>query len=144
MSRDKRILRFTFWVNNLVFMLLAALIIVSFSHLFYIWAPILSVMLVVTCVAMLWYMQHHLGVKSFKGLYWVDDERDRLITLKVHSTVMFSATYFLYGLLGIICLLLNWHLSSQELGQTLLAIIWLALVASNLQYYWLWLKYDQA
>ncbi|KID43671.1 hypothetical protein LbDm2_1838 [Levilactobacillus brevis] len=57
---------------------------------------------------------------------------------------MFSATYFLYGLLGIICLLLNWHLSSQELGQTLLAIIWLALVASNLQYYWLWLKYDQA
>nr|WP_225426220.1 hypothetical protein [Levilactobacillus brevis] len=93
---------------------------------------------------MLWYMQHHLGVKSFKGLYWVDDERDRLITLKVHSTVMVSATYFLCGLLGIICLLLNWHLSSQELGQTLLAIIWLALVASNLQYYWLWLKYDQA
>ncbi|WP_225416749.1 hypothetical protein [Levilactobacillus brevis] len=131
-------------MNNLVFLLLAALIIVSFSHLFYIWAPILSLMLVVTCVAMLWYMQHHLGVKSFKGLYWVDDERDRLITLKVHSTVMFSATYFLYGLLGIICLLLNWHLSSQELGQTLLAIIWLALVASNLQYYWLWLKYDQA
>lgn len=144
MSRAKRILRFTFWVNNLVFLLLAALIIVSFSHLFYIWAPILSVMLVVTCVAMLWYMQHHLGVKSFKGLYWVDDERDRLITLKVHSTVMISATYFLCGLLGIICLLLNWHLSSQELGQTLLAIIWLALVASNLQYYWLWLKYDQA
>ncbi|MCM6796366.1 hypothetical protein NE295_03515 [Levilactobacillus brevis] len=131
-------------MNNLVFLLLAALIIVSFSHLFYIWAPILSLMLVVTCVAMLWYMQHHLGVKSFKGLYWVDDERDRLITLKVHSTVMFSATYFLCGLLGIICLLLNWHLSSQELGQTLLAIIWLALVASNLQYYWLWLKYDQA
>lgn len=144
MSRAKRILRFTFWVNNLVFLLLAALIIVSFSHLFYIWAPILSLMLVVTCVAMLWYMQHHLGVKSFKGLYWVDDERDRLITLKVHSTVMFSATYFLCGLLGIICLLLNWHLSSQKLGQTLLAIIWLALVASNLQYYWLWLKYDQA
>ncbi|MBS0947297.1 hypothetical protein [Levilactobacillus brevis] len=144
MSRAKRILRFTFWVNNLVFLLLAALIIVSFSHLFYIWAPILSLVLVVTCVAMLWYMQHHLGVKSFKGLYWVDDERDRLITLKVHSTVMFSATYFLYGLLGIICLLLNWHLSSQKLGQTLLAIIWLALVASNLQYYWLWLKYDQA
>ncbi|CAM2749784.1 DUF2178 domain-containing protein [Levilactobacillus brevis] len=144
MSRAKRILRFTFWVNNLVFLLLAALIIVSFSHLFYIWAPILSVMLVVTCVAMLWYMQHHLGVKSFKGLYWVDDERDRLITLKVHSTVMISATYFLCGLLGIICLLLNWHLSTQELGQTLLAIIWLALVASNLQYYWLWLKYDQA
>ncbi|ARN89178.1 DUF2178 domain-containing protein [Levilactobacillus brevis] len=144
MSRAKRILRFTFWVNNLVFLLLAALIIVSFSHLFYIWAPILSLVLVVTCVAMLWYMQHHLGVKSFKGLYWVDDERDRLITLKVHSTVMISATYFLYGLLGIICLLLNWHLSSQELGQTLLAIIWLALVASNLQYYWLWLKYDQA
>ncbi|KRK20537.1 hypothetical protein FC61_GL001318 [Levilactobacillus brevis ATCC 14869 = DSM 20054] len=131
-------------MNNLVFLLLAALIIVSFSHLFYIWAPILSVMLVVTCVAMLWYMQHHLGVKSFKGLYWVDDERDRLITLKVHSTVMISATYFLCGLLGIICLLLNWHLSTQELGQTLLAIIWLALVASNLQYYWLWLKYDQA
>ncbi|MGR6795092.1 hypothetical protein [Levilactobacillus brevis] len=131
-------------MNNLVFLLLAALIIVSFSHLFYIWAPILSLMLVVTCVAMLWYMQHHLGVKSFKSLYWVDDERDRLITLKVHSTVMFSATYFLYGLLGIICLLLNWHLSTQELGQTLLAIIWLALVASNLQYYWLWLKYDQA
>ncbi|WP_233750800.1 DUF2178 domain-containing protein [Levilactobacillus brevis] len=124
-------------MNNLVFLLLAALIIVSFSHLFYIWAPILSLMLVVTCVAMLWYMQHHLGVKSFKGLYWVDDERDRLITLKVHSTVMFSATYFLYGLLGIIYLLLNWHLSSQELGQTLLAIIGLALVASNLQYYWL-------
>ncbi|MCF7522672.1 DUF2178 domain-containing protein [Levilactobacillus brevis] len=122
----------------------SALIIVSFSHLFYIWAPILSLMLVVTCVTMLWYMRHHLGVKSFKGLYWVDDERDRLITLKVHSTVMISATYFLYGLLGIICLLLNWHLSSQELGQTLLAIIWLALVASNLQYYWLWLKYDQA
>ena len=144
MSRAKRILRFTFWVNNLVFLLLAALIIVSFSHLFYIWAPVLSLMLVVTCVVMLWYMQHHLGVKSFKGLYWVDDERDRLITLKVHSTVMFSTTYFLYGLLGIICLLLNWHLSSQELGQTLLAIIWLALVASNLQYYWLWLKYDQA
>ena len=34
MSRAKRILRFTFWVNNLVFLLLAALIIVSFSHLF--------------------------------------------------------------------------------------------------------------
>lgn len=143
MSRAKRILRFTFWVNNLVFLLLAVLIIVSFSHLFYIWAPIISLVLVVTCVAMLWYMRHQLGVKSFKGLYWVDDERDRLITLKVHSTVMVSATYFLYGLLGIICLLLNWRLSSQELGQTLLAIIWLALVASNLQYYWLWIKYDQ-
>lgn len=143
MSRAKRIVRFTFWLNNLILLLLAALMIGSFGDLFYGWEPIISFVLVVVCFTMFWYMRNRLGVKSFRGLYWVDDERERTITLKVHSTVMISSTYFLYGLLVIIFLMMNWHLSARDLGQILMTIVWLALIASNLQYYWLWLKYDK-
>lgn len=109
-----------------------------------IWAPILALLCLGLVFGMTWYLHKRLDVQSFKGFYWVDDEREKAIALKVHSTVMASGTYFLYGLLVIIFLLMNFEMPAQLLGRTILSIVWLALVVSNGQYYWLWSRYDQA
>ncbi|HIW72343.1 MAG TPA: hypothetical protein H9875_06915 [Candidatus Levilactobacillus faecigallinarum] len=123
MSRVKRIVRFTFWSNNFLLIVIAGFMLMSYVHLPSMVAPVCAIGLLVILVGMQWYLHNRLGVRSLKGLRWVDDERERGIALKVHSVVMMSAVYFLYGLLLVIFLLMNFELSAQALGRTLLGTV---------------------
>lgn len=145
MSRAKRIVRVTFWSNTFFLIMLAALMAVTFGNLFQERALILGLdlVLVIGIFIMFWVLQRRLDVKSYKGLYWVSDEREREIALKVHSAIMMGNTYFLYGLLVVIFLLMNFGLSTQRFGQVLLGLVWLYLLFTNVQYLWLWTRYDQ-
>ncbi|KRK95959.1 hypothetical protein FD25_GL002420 [Levilactobacillus acidifarinae DSM 19394] len=125
--------------------MIAALMTITFGGLFQRLSLILGLdlVLVIGIFIMFWMLQRRLDVKSYKGMYWVSDERERDIALKVHSAIMTGNTYFLYGLLLVIFLLMHFGLSTQRFGQILLVIVWLYLIAINVQYFWLWNHYDQ-
>ncbi|MFC6261461.1 hypothetical protein [Levilactobacillus fujinensis] len=80
MTRAQRIVRFTFWSNNLTAIILAILFWIDMPD----WLTMVVVLLMtVNLWGMCWYLSKYLGVKTFKGLYFVDDERDKAVALRV-------------------------------------------------------------
>ena len=140
MSRAKRIVRFSFWLNTITLVLLGGFMVVPLSSP---WVPVLAGSCLVLLGGSGWYQRHRLGVHSARGFYWVDDERERAIAYRVHSAVLTSGTAFMYGLLVAAFFLTIFRLPAQLLGQTVFLLVWLGLLAANGQYYWLWHKYDQ-
>ncbi len=93
-----------------------------------------------------WYLSARLGVKSFKGLYFVDDERDREIALRVHNVCLntFITGICLLMLLVFILMDSGWQLTVSRFGNIILCYLLLMMFGSNCQYYYLWRKYDRA
>lgn len=144
MSRARKILRFTFWTNNLTLLLIVIPMLATLYPLPHLVLPATIVLILLSAGFQSWYLIRKLKVSSFQGLYWVDDERDREITFKVHSKLLTSGVAYLYGLLLITFVISQWHLTGLQLGAILFVLIWLGLIGSNLEYYWLWTKFDQA
>lgn len=144
MSRAKRIVRFTFWMNNLIFLSLICLY-AGLNHQLPGWIVSPSVIVgIIVLVYMYWYLANKLDVNIHKmsGFYFVDDERDKEIALKVHSHVL---TLLLYGIFILIPFTYFLTLSNLSISAfstlMILALIGLILI-SNIQYYYLWSKYD--
>lgn len=142
MSRAKRIVRLTFWLNNLLFMALVGFALVFTGYLPRVVLPGAVGLLIGSCIGLWWGLSHHFHVKKLWGLYWVADERDQAIALKVHSTIMTVYMYYLYGLFFALLTLTATH-HAVNLPRMLM-LVWLMLVSSNALYYWLWCKYDLA
>ncbi|MDT7015093.1 hypothetical protein [Levilactobacillus namurensis] len=144
MSRAKRILRFTFWTNNVELLVLMGAFWVPQSG---IETPLLAALAVGLFGGIgwfLWYARQRLNIRTFRGMYWVSDEREKEIALKVHSAMLTSGIVFVEVLLLLVSVLMARQLSVYAFGRTIEFLIWLGLAAGNGQYYWLWCKYDQA
>jgi len=143
MTRAQRIVRFTFWSNSLTFIILGILFWVDMPS----WLSLVVILLICgNLVGMPWYLSKYLGVKTFKGLYFVDDERDRMVALRVHNACMST-------LFNCICLLMltvfilmstGWQLTVASFGNVILGLLLLIVFGSNCQYYYLWHRYDRA
>lgn len=144
MTRAQRIVRLTFWDNNLTVVLLGGLF---FGVAMPSWLSLIIVALISANLGGLcWYLSKYLGVKAFKGLYFVDDERDKVVALRVHNACMNTLLSSIYALMAIVFVLMGsgWHLTVVLFGNIILGLLLVVIVVSNCQYYYLWHKYDKA
>lgn len=143
MIRAQRIVRFSFWNNNLTVLILGVLFWVNMPT----WLSLTVVLLISVNLGFLcWYLSTRLGVTSFKGLYFVDDERDREIALRVHSTCLNTFITGICLLMLVVFILMGsgWQLTVSRFGNIILCYLLLMMFGSNCQYYYLWRKYDRA
>lgn len=92
----------------------------------------------------MWYL-NHLGIKKVRGLYFVDDERDKAVALRVHNACMNTLLQGMFLLILVVFVLKSpdWQLTVTTFGNIILGLLLLVMVASNCQYYYLWQKYDR-
>ncbi|WP_143461929.1 hypothetical protein [Levilactobacillus enshiensis] len=143
MTRAQRIVRLSFWSNNLTTIILGILFWVNMPS----WLNLLVVVLItVNLGGFCWYLSKYLGVKSFSGLYFVDDERDQAVALRVHNACMNTLfTSICLLMLGVVILMgSDWQLTVSSFGNIILFCLLLIIFGSNCQYYYLWRKYDRA
>lgn len=143
MTTSDKIIRLTFWITNASLVLMVLLYWSNFSDITPTWLMVLTFVILVAILLAFSWMRRKWGIKSFKGIYWTDDERDIDITMKVHSELMKSSLYILYGLLFILMILSNQNLSAEQVSITIFVYVWLSLFFENVQYYWLWNKYKK-
>lgn len=148
MSRSKKVVNFTFWMNNIwqIGFIFIAIATVNNWHLS---AFIALGIIIVALTVELVYLQkkfHVFQSNIFDSLYFIEDERDKIIALKVHNQLMVT-----YSILSMIFFLLLMWLWGSHNGLSLSAIFyyliaWLALILiiPNVQYFILWNKYDEA
>jgi len=145
MTHSQRILRFNFWMTNLFLVIIGMFFLTTRLH-----APVgvtlgLVIFNSVMLYFQLWVITHRFGVKKIQGLYFVDDEREQAIALRVHNACMTTLIYSIYGLIIVVFLLMaDWGLTIQTFGDIILTLLLLVLFSSNCQYYYLWRKYDHA
>lgn len=140
MSRSTKIVQFTFWMNVFSLVMIAALLIIKLliQNTFILWTGVMITLIGATLFLVI--LKKKFSIKNFTGFYWIDDERDKEITLKVHSEIMQSMISFMYFILIIIPILLS-ILNATYLGLTIFSITWLTAFLTNIQYYHLWVKY---
>lgn len=141
MTRAQRIVRFTFWSNNLTFIILGILFWVNMP----VWLQLTVILLIsANLVGLMWYF-HHLGIKKIKGLYFVDDERDKSVALRVHNTCMSTLLNSIILLILVVFILMGsgWQLTVTSFGNIILGLLLLIMFGNNYQYYYLWQKYDR-
>ncbi|NLR31920.1 hypothetical protein [Levilactobacillus tujiorum] len=141
MTRAQRIVRFTFWNNNLTFVILGILFWVDMP----VWLNLMVVLLISANLAgLMWYL-NRLGIKKISGLYFVDDERDKAVALRVHNACMNTLLQGMFLLILVVFVLKSpdWQLTVTTFGNIILGLLLLVMVASNCQYYYLWQKYDR-
>ena len=145
MSRAKRIIRFTFWSNMGVWLLLM-LEMGSFIYRLPLVISLIAALVLVLALGLQgWTLKRRYGVTKTTGMYFTDDERERTIAYQVHSSCLAFLTQGLLGLLVVVFLLLLAGMTSGvQLGTWTLGLGFLILFISNCQYYYLWQKYDPA
>jgi len=73
MTRAQKIIRISFWSNNLTIVILGILFWVKMPS----WLSLIVIVLITANLGgFSWYMSKRLGVKTFTGLYFVDDEHE--------------------------------------------------------------------
>ena len=152
MSRAKRIVKSQFWFNNLTYIFLTLLLISLVEN----WWKTLLVFAILDLI--IGFIEPIYFKKKFNqkfsadfllSLYFVSDERDRQIALKVHDNISRLYVVFLESfMLLLFFLYLFSALSHPVLSITnvyLILIIWvgLSLIVPNLRYFVLWNQYDQ-
>lgn len=147
MSRSSKIVRFTFWMNNISYLLLFmtywfGLSIVTTR------LAIIPAILCMTGLAMVvtyefWYLWTKLGVTSMKDIfYFVDDEREKYIAMRVSSQLIQTGSIQLIILFVLTGLLTNLPtIGVREFGMIMMVAIAIAMYWLNIKYYVLWNKY---
>lgn len=148
MSRSKKIILFTFWMNNIEIPLFAIFIFgLIFSKnkglMAAMLALLLAVLLIVVIQFELWYLRDRLNVYKVRSIFcFTDDEREKEIAMKVHSEMMIS---FINGFFGSVILMVGaWLFNLSAISIiTCFTVLWVIYgVGINIQYLYLWNKFD--
>lgn len=93
MTRAQRIIRFTFWMNNF-YLAVTGVLIWGFTGMTPLWIVTLFTLSIAVVLGFsVWYMKKYFGVVHTSGLYFVDDEREKSIALRVHNTCLMTFIY---------------------------------------------------
>lgn len=144
MSRAKRIVRMTFWMNNVALVALGVLVLGRLWALPITGTLVAMLLLVTSYWILAWTLNQRYHVKQRpSGMWYTDDERERAIALKVHSACLTGMTNGVWGLIALGSILFLVRFETQTLLLTLLAVAYLIAAGANVQYYYLWWRYDQ-
>lgn len=149
MSRSSKIVRFTFWMNNIFYLLLLALYIFGFYMTVTKFTITLSLLFVVGMLILFkwefWYLRNKLGVSSTKNVfYFTDDERERYIAMRVSGQLIKTSSLILILLFILTGSLTNLYVMNVKLfGAVMIIAITIAMYWLNIQYYILWNKYSK-
>ena len=157
MSRAKRIVKSQFWINNFRYLFII-LTLASFTEGWGLWGVVFALLVVIEGFITPQYLKKKFHLKdpsegstffSTSSLYFVSDERDKQIALKVHDNISRMYVVFLESfMLLLFFLYLFSALTHPVLSITnvyLILTIWagLSLIVPNLRYFVLWNRYDQ-
>lgn len=151
MSRSAKIIRFTFWTNNLVWLtfFIGLVLLILWGQMYQNHLMLLGAALLVLGSLLGWwqqsYLKKHLGIKSFKDKYFfIDDEREKEIHLRILSKISGLVSLCLYVIVIMtVGLSLMPKMTVKILGIVVLTMVMLTGIYVNYQYYYLWKKYDQ-
>jgi len=144
MSRVKRIVRLTFWINNLVLGTWVALYTGFGATGQAPWSLGVAVACLAGVLYLMWRLKYRVGVNfsELKGLDFTSDERERAVAFKVHSSLLVSWGQLLWGLFLLAAVpSFGGPLPFKTL---MVGAITLVIFGGNCQYYYLWWKYDRA
>ncbi|CAK1226145.1 hypothetical protein [Fructobacillus cardui] len=144
MTKTKKIIRFTFWINLCWHTILVTGLFGAFLQ----WpqAYLLLVLALAISTYPSLYLPKKYGVKltnQYNPFYFIEDEREKDIALRVHSKV-FVSYYLIIGTGFVVLANVFSDVVTSEF-KIFLATAWcvLALFLPNIQYYILWNRYDR-
>lgn len=144
MTKTQKIIRFTFLINLIWHTILVAGLLGTFLQ----WSQaylLLLLALIISAYPSL-YLPKKYGIKvtnQYDPFYFIEDEREKNIAFKVHSKI-FVSYYLIIGFgFGVLANAFSDGVTSEF--KIFLATAWctLALFLPNIQYYFLWNRYDQ-
>jgi hypothetical protein len=142
MSKSKQLVRFTFWMNNLMILLLLLVVLALTSNLVpSIIGKISIVFIFIFSILARWYRQQRFAVKGFMS-FDNYDEREQHIALKVNSTLLSFLLFGIFLLLILLFPLMSWISNVYTLGLIIILTLLVFVLCVNLLYFYLWYHYD--
>lgn len=144
MSRASRIVRVTFWMNNVVMATLGVLILGRGTGTQMMGSLVAAGGLFLVFMYLWWVLRVRLHVTSMRGMWYVDDERERTIARKVMTGCLAGLSNGLWGILVMGTALWLGQADSHLTVVLLLGTLYGLWLVINLMYYGLWTYYIRA